>query len=59
MPAFKKRFGERAVEVLARIAQIVTNEKPAHVTFTILFAPSTLVAPPSAAAGAPLSRPNS
>jgi len=44
MPAFKKRFGERAVEVLARIAQIVTHEKPAHVTFTILFAPSQ---PPS------------
>ena len=40
MPAFKKRFGERAVEVLTRIAQIVTHEKPAHVTFTILFAPS-------------------
>lgn len=45
MPAFKQRFGERAVEVLARIAQIVTNEKPAHVTFTILFAPSTTRAP--------------
>lgn len=39
MPRFRARFGERAVEVLNRIAQIVTNEKPAHVTFTILFAP--------------------
>ncbi|MFZ5475675.1 MAG: phage tail protein [Myxococcota bacterium] len=34
---FRKRFGERAPVVLRRIAQIVTNEKPAHVTFTILF----------------------
>ena len=48
MPAFKRRFGERAVEVLARIAQIVTNEKPAHVTFTILFAP-----PPAPKAATP------
>lgn len=37
MPAFHKSFGERAPQVLRRIAQIVTNEKPAHVTFTILF----------------------
>ncbi len=34
---FKKRFGERAPTVLKRIAQIVTNEKPANITFTILF----------------------
>ncbi len=53
MPAFKKRFGERAVEVLGRIAQIVTNEKPAHITFTILFAPSR----PAAAAGTPAPTP--
>lgn len=37
LPRFRKRFGERAPTVLRRIAQIVTNEKPAHVTFTILF----------------------
>lgn len=37
MDRFRKRFGERAPTVLRRIAQIVTNEKPAHVTFTILF----------------------
>jgi phage tail-like protein len=36
-PAFQARFGERATTVLRRIAQIVTNEKPAQVTFTILF----------------------
>jgi phage tail-like protein len=34
---FRRRFGERATAVLRRIAQIVTNEKPAHVTFTIEF----------------------
>lgn len=34
---FRERFGERAPSVLRRIAQIVTNEKPAHVTFTIRF----------------------
>lgn len=34
---FKARFGERAEGVLRRISQIVTNEKPAHVTFTIEF----------------------
>lgn len=37
MDRFRKRFGERAPTVLRRIAQIVTNEKPAHITFTILF----------------------
>lgn len=37
MDRFRKRFGERAPVVLRRIAQIVTNEKPGHVTFTILF----------------------
>jgi len=35
--AFRRRFGERAPAVLRRIAQIVTNEKPAQVTFTIEF----------------------
>jgi phage tail-like protein len=35
---FRRDFGERAPGVLRRIAQIVTNEKPSHVTFTILFA---------------------
>lgn len=34
---FKRRFGERAPAVLRRISQIVTNEKPSHVTFTIQF----------------------
>jgi len=34
---FKKRFGERAPGVLRRIAQIVSSEKPGHVSFTILF----------------------
>lgn len=45
---FRKRFGERAPAVLRRIAQIVTNEKPSHITFTILFeAP----APPRSGSG--------
>ncbi|MSQ03297.1 MAG: hypothetical protein EXR71_15630 [Myxococcales bacterium] len=35
--AFKKRFGERAPGVLRRIAQIVSSEKPGHVSFSILF----------------------
>lgn len=35
--AFKRRFGERAEVELRRISQIVTNEMPAHVTFTIEF----------------------
>lgn len=34
---FRQRFGERATAVLRRISQIVTREKPAHVTFTIRF----------------------
>jgi len=34
---FQERFGERAAAVLRRIAQIVTQEKPAQVTFTIRF----------------------
>lgn len=34
---FKRRFGERAPTVLRRISQIVTNEKPSHVSFTIQF----------------------
>ncbi len=36
---FRRTFGERASVVLRRIAQIVTNEKPSHITFTILFDP--------------------
>jgi phage tail-like protein len=35
---FRERFGERATSVLRRIAQIVSHEKPSHVTFTIRFA---------------------
>ena len=35
--AFQKRFGERAPAVLKRISQIVSNERPAQVTFTIQF----------------------
>lgn len=34
---FRRRFGERAPTVLRRISQIVTNEKPSHVSFTIQF----------------------
>lgn len=34
---FDERFSERAPAVLKRIAQVVTQEKPAHVTFTIRF----------------------
>ena len=37
IPRFRRRFGERAPVVLRRIAHIVTNEKPAQITFTILF----------------------
>lgn len=36
--AFAARFGERAPGVLRRIAQVVTQEKPAQVSFTIRFA---------------------
>jgi phage tail-like protein len=34
---FRERFGERATAVLRRISQIVTQEKPANITFTIRF----------------------
>lgn len=34
---FKRRFGERAPVVLRRISQIVTHEKPSHISFTIQF----------------------
>jgi len=34
---FARRFSERAPDVLRRLAQIVTAEKPAHITFTIRF----------------------
>ena len=37
LAAAQRRFGERAPAVLRRIAQIVSNEKPAHVSFTIRF----------------------
>jgi phage tail-like protein len=42
MSRFRKGFGERAPQVLQRIAHIVTNEKPGHVNFTILFDPESL-----------------
>ena len=35
--SFQARFGERAQAVLRRIAQVVTSEKPSHVSFTIRF----------------------
>ena len=35
--AFRQRFGERASGILRRISQIVSSEKPGHVSFTILF----------------------
>ena len=34
---FRARFGERAPAVLRRLSQIVTQEKPANITFTIRF----------------------
>lgn len=34
---FEQRFRQRGPDVLRRIAQVVTNERPAHVTFTIRF----------------------
>lgn len=35
--AFHERFGERAVHVLHRIADVVSGERPCHVAFTIRF----------------------
>ena len=35
--SFRERFGERAETEIRRIVQIVSNERPAHVTFTIEF----------------------
>lgn len=35
--SYTRRFGERGASMLRRIAQIVTSEVPAHVTFTIQF----------------------
>lgn len=35
--SFTRRFTQRAPGVLRRIAQVVTQEKPAHVTFTLRF----------------------
>lgn len=34
---FQTRFGERAAAVLRRIAQVVSQERPTHVAFTIQF----------------------
>jgi len=39
--AFRDRFGERAETEIRRIVQIVSNERPAHVTFTIEFEDAT------------------
>jgi phage tail-like protein len=39
--SFKERFGERAETEIRRIVQIVSNERPAHVTFTIEFEGAT------------------
>lgn len=38
---FQQRFGERASSVLKRISQIVSQESPAHIVFTIQFAPKS------------------
>ncbi len=35
---FERRFGERATDVLRRIARVVSTERPSHVQFTIRFA---------------------
>ena len=35
---FLRRFGDRAGDILHRIVQIVSQEMPAHVVFTIQFA---------------------
>lgn len=34
---FRNRFGERAAEVLKRIVQVVSQERPSHIAFTIQF----------------------
>lgn len=34
---FQNRFGERAAQVLRRIVNVVSREKPSHVSFTIRF----------------------
>ncbi len=39
--SFRERFGERAETEIRRIVQIVSNERPAHVTFTIEFEDAT------------------
>jgi phage tail-like protein len=39
--SFRARFGERAETEIRRIVQIVSNERPAHVTFTIEFEDGT------------------
>lgn len=35
--AFQERFGERAVAVLGRIADVVSRERPCHIAFTVRF----------------------
>lgn len=35
--SFGERFGERAAQVLRRIADVVSHERPAHVAFTLRF----------------------
>ena len=35
---FLRRFGDRAGDILYRIVQIVSQEMPAHVVFTIQYA---------------------
>lgn len=37
IPAFRRRFGERAGAVLRRIVSIVSAERPSHITFTLRF----------------------
>jgi negative regulator of replication initiation len=35
--SFEQRFGERAADVLRRIADVVSRERPCHIAFTIRF----------------------
>jgi hypothetical protein len=35
---FIRRFGDRAGDILMRIVEIVSQEMPAHIAFTIRFA---------------------
>ena len=56
---FARRFSERAPQVLRRLTQIVTAEKPAHVTFTVRFDDDgkPTPAPGAAAAATPAAKP--